>query len=174
MSRFCVRRKTEETLTTAQKKKNSPEAQRPRVVRGILWNDDDQLITTIIPRVIRGIMMIMTKLGILGKDHDLSGDRPWNLLKWWWLVSQTSLQIIKIVVVIFIHLLSSISKASTVPMKSGVIQCLSSNTWNRDIWGDGSTKILLWVGGWSSRLERDIRSRPIDRSVGPDFSCLFL
>ena len=79
MSRFCVRRKTEETLT-AQKKKNSPEAHRPRVVRSE-ESFEMMMITTIIPRVVRGMMMIMTKLGILGKDHDLSGDRPWNPLK---------------------------------------------------------------------------------------------
>ena len=59
MSRFCVRRKTEETLT-AQKKKNSPEAQRPRVVRSE-ESFEMMMITTIIPRV----MVITTILGIL-------------------------------------------------------------------------------------------------------------
>ena len=141
MSRFCVRRKTEETLT-AQKKKNSPEAHRQRVVQGILWNDDDHDNNP------EG-----------GPRNDDGHDHPWNS---WQRSYPCELS----------KLLSSSSSTSSASARPPQFQwsqvsfsVLSSNTWNRDIWGDGSTKILLWVDGWvvlSSREGHQV-GQSIDR-----------
>ena len=111
------------------------------------------MITTIIPKVVRGMMMVTTILGILGKDHILANYQ--NCCRHLHPPPQHQ-QGLHSSKEVRCH---SVSYPVTLETETSEVT-------------EAPRYYCGWVGG--PLVSRRTSGRPIDRSAGPDFSCLLL